>query len=856
LKYWLNGARREADLRAEMEAHLEELRAEGLDDATARRRFGNFGARQEEAREIWIARYWSDFWQDVRHGARGLRREPGFTAVAVLSAALGIGACATVFSLVNFALFRPLPVAENDRLMALTGLKKGQPGGAMSYPEIRDIGTSARAWEGVAAFDPMLAAGIGGRRHWGFLVTSNYFDVVRPAFALGRGFIAGEDDRAGAPARVVLGHALWRTAFRSDPDILGHTVLVNKQPMTVVGVTAPGFQGTEVGVLAEFFLPLSQLGERSNVKGRDSRQILGDYNSQWLTAVGRLRPGFTLPQAQAELDSVAREIAARVPDRPPARRFFAERAGQLTPFLRRLAVPAFVLLLGVTFLVLLTACANVANLMLGRATARAGEIATRMAIGAGRGRLIRQLLTESLLLGLAGGALGIALAEWAGRYIGGFRLPLPIPFDWTPTVDHRVVAFSAALAIVTALAFGLAPALRATRMTGIDSASRRSLGLRDALVVAQVAISTVLVLASALALRSLSATRGVDSGMNARNLALVEFDPALSRYDEAQTVRLIGDVLRDAESVSSVRSATVVNMLPLSLAASVNRVTADGGATEQASILAVGPRYFETMGTPLLAGREFPSTPGGEPTVIINQELARRLFPGQVALGRWLSNAGRRARVVGVVANSKYRMLQEAATPILYAPILGEYATQGSFGGLTLLVRSAQPPEVFAARLRRLDPELVVNSVRTMEAHLEAALFLPRLAAALFGLCGAMGLAIALVGIYGVVSFAVERRRREISIRMALGARAGQVVALVLRRGAGLSAIGTAAGVFAGLGLARVARSLVYGVSSIDPLTFLSVPPLLLTVALLAAAVPARRAARVDPNRMLRSDSR
>lgn len=871
LRYWLGSAKREAALHAEMEQHIEEKTAElcasGLREsdarAEARRRFGNLGVKEEQSREIWIARCWSEFWQDLRYGARNLKRSPGFATVAVLSAALGIGACSTVFSIVNFAVLRSLPVAEPDRLMTITGLKKGTPGGSMSYPEVRDIGDRTHSWEGIAAFAPFLPAGIRSgevQRQWGLLVTANYFDVVKPAFAVGRGFVRGEDDVPGAPAKIVLGHALWQSRFAADPAILGRTVQVNRRAMTVVGVTGPGFRGTEVGIAADFFLPFS---------AEDNRGRLTSYNSQWLTALGRLRPGVDVRQVRAELDTAAGGIRASVPELPRDRRFNAERAGQLMPFLRKMAIPAFLLLLTVTFLVLLTACANVANLMLARAFARSQEIATRLAVGAGRGRLIRQLMTESLLLSLGGGVLGVALAEWAGRFIAGFRLPLPLPIDLSMSVDYRVVLFSTALSVVTGIAFGLVPAFRATRpdliasirSDGANIAGLRRFGLRNTLVVAQVAISGVLVICSGLFLRSLGAAQAIDSGMNAKNLALVQLDPSLSRYDEKQTQRLLLDILRDAESLPGARSASVTNLLPLSLASSINRVTAEGGESaegENAAILTVGPRYFETVGTPLLAGVDFPPAASTAPAVIVNQELARRLYPGQSALGRRVSNAGHWARIIGVAANSKYQMLQESeATPILYEPILDSYAAQGAFGGITLMVRSAQDPallgNVIRQQILRRDPELVVNLVGTMESHVREALFLPRLAASLFGLCGSMGLLIASIGVYGVISFAVARRAREIGIRMALGARASQIVKMVLWQGAAVVLVGIVIGVAGGFALARAAGSLIYGVSATDPVTFIGVPVILLAVGLLATAIPARRAAMVDPNRTLRA---
>ena len=646
-----------------------------------------------------MARYWPDFWQDLRCGARHLRRNPGFAAVAALSAALGIGACSAIFTIVNFAVFRPLPVAEPDRLMTITGLKRGVAGGSMSYPEVRDLANRTRSWEAVAAFSPFLRAGIRSgevaRRHWGFLVTANYFDVVRPNFAVGRGFVHGDDDIPGAPAKIVLTHGLWVSRFGADPTIVGRTIRVNKRAMTVVGVTGAGFRGSEVGIAADFFLPFSQISELDPLKLSDNLGRLTDYNAQWLTGLGRLRPGLDPRQARAEMETAAVGIRASAPELPRDRRFYAERAGQVMPFLRKLAIPAFLLLLTVTFLVLMTACANVANLMLARASARGREIATRLAVGASRGRLIRQLMTESLMLAIGGGVLGVALAECAGRYIAGLRLPLPVPIDLALSVDYRVVLFSTALSVVTGIAFGLVPAFRATRTDlaasirsgGASVAGLRRFGLRNSLVVAQVGLSGVLVICSGLFLRSLDATRGIDSGMNTKNLALVEFDPSLSRYDEKQAQRLVLDVLRDAESLPGVRTASVTNLLPLSVGGNFTRV---GAQDERAAVMAVGPRYFETMGIPLLEGAEFRPAFSTEPVAIVNQELARRLYPNQNAVGRVLEG-GVRARIVGVAANSKYQTIQESeATPILYRPILDTYAAEGALGGLTLMIRSAQ----------------------------------------------------------------------------------------------------------------------------------------------------------------------
>ena len=529
---------------------------------------------------------------------------------------------------------------------------------------------------------------------------------------------------------------------------------------------------------------------------------------------------------------------------------------------RRGALPAFLLLLTVAFLVLLTACANVANLMLARASARRQEIATRLSVGAGRARLVRQLLTESLLLAFGGGAMGLALAAAAANHIAGFELPMPVPLDLEMRFDTKVALFAVALSALTALAFGLVPALRASRPDLVSALKLdRPFGLRNGLVVAQVAISAVLVICSGLFLRSLGAAQQVTLGMDPSRLLLVRFDPSISGYDAQAANSLVLDVIARAESTPGVRLASAVNLLPLSIGGNFTRIQMHGQEGSQdgtrSAEMAVTPRYFETMGIALREGRDFQPNESA-PVAIVNEELARLLFPGASAVGRTLVQPA--VRIVGVAANAKYRLIQEQeTTPVLYMPLTGEVALRDSFGGLTLLVKTHGPdPGSLAAPIRQAilsrDPGLVVNDAGTMERHVTEALILPRLAASLFGLCGAIGLAIAAVGIYGVMSFAVARRSREIGIRLALGAAPAQVVRGVLTHALVLSTVGIALGVGAGVGLAYAARALLLGVTPADPWTLGVVPGVLLSVALAAAAIPARRAAAIEPNRILRAE--
>ncbi|MDA0206726.1 MAG: ABC transporter permease [Acidobacteria bacterium] len=885
IRYWLERRSRQAALGEEMAVHIEEKTAELIEGgmgasaarAEARRRFGNVTLRREESREVWISRCWSDFWQDLRYAVRNVRRDPGFAAVAILSAALGIGACTTVFSIVNAAVLRPLPVDEPDRLMAISAAypRRNAIGGSLAYTEVQALRELTQSWEGIAAYSALpLSAGIRAnsgevRQHKGLLATANYFNVVRPAFIVGGGFIGKEDDIVGAPGKIVLTHRTWVSRFGADKSAVGRTIRVNTRPMTIVGVTVPGFQGTELGFRADFFLPLSQIAELRGSFGDPAR--LASYDSQWLKGLGRMNRAAQLVQAQAEFAAVEQGLLERTSGQTEGREFYVERAGLMAPELRRTAMPAFVLLLATTLLVLLTACANVANLTLAKASARRREMATRLAIGSGRGRIIRQLVVESLLLSLTGGLLGVVLAVLANRYAADVRVPSPVSADLTLPIDSNVVLFAVAMSIAAALVSGLAPALRATRADlaqalrtdAGNSANLRRFGFRNSLAVAQVAIAAALVVCSGLFERSLGFLQTVDSGMDSEHVLLVEFDPVLNHYSHEETQRLLEQLLRDTESLPGVEVASMVDRMPLTFGGTNSSVAlkpnAARGERTQAAIVTVGPRYFEAIGISLLSGLDFPSGGPNEAVVIVNQKLADELFLGQNAYGRSIFVGDRQVRVTGVAKNTKFAALQEIeARPILYRPILGEDLSKLGFAGPTLIVKTAGESgptgEVILETLHAVDQELVVHLAGSMEAHVQKSLFFPRLASVLFGAAGLIGLLIASIGIYGVISFAVARRTREISIRIALGARQRQVMELVLRHGAILAIVGIVLGLVGGLAVARAADSLIYGVSTTDHVTFTAAPILLFAVALLATAIPARRAARIDPNRTLRAE--
>jgi len=871
---------RERDIDREIRAHLdleaEEQREIGMsaDDArrAAARAFGNRTLVREDLHAIWGRPVLDALRQDVRYAVRMMRRAPGFAAIAVGSSALGIGACSVIFAILNFAVFTPLPVADPQRLMSLAEIaRRTGEVNDFSYPDFTDV-REARAFDGVAAVRPLVTASIGSdggpERHWGSLVTANYFAVVRPRFALGRGFDPARDDTFGAPPVIVLNHDLWRTRFGGNADIVGRSLSINSRPATVIGVTAADFRGTQLGIVSEFWIPLSMMSE---VEARTG-PIMANRHRYWLNPVARVRDDVDVQTARAELDVIARRLNATFEPNDD-RTFQAERAGQLAPELRRRAFTLFAVALAVTALVLLTACANVANLLLGRASARRREIAARMALGASRARLVRQLLTESLLLAGLGGMGGWMIAAYVTSLAGLVRIPLGWPLDLSFSLDYRVLLFSVGLSIVTAGVFGLVPALRATTPNLITdlktdaraSAGREGLGLRNALVVAQMAISMVLLLCMGLFLRSRLVTEGMDLGVRNHNLLLLAFDPGLDHRPDQESKQLLRQILDRAQAVPGVESASLTTAVPLTFIISNSNFVAEDRAKDRqaprtrADIYAVAPGFFDTMGIPFLEGEDFhidrPSSGG---IAIVNDAFARAAFTNESPIGRRILGDGKQLEIVGIAATAKSRTIGEAPRPAIYLPILTAYAAAEYRRGVTLAVKTRDAAASYAGPLREtirtVDRSLAVFDIRTMESHLGDARIVPRLTWALSATAGFVGLVIAAVGIYGVISFAVTRRRRELGIRVAIGARPHEILVMILREGAKLALLGIALGLSIGLGVTRFASSLLYGVDPADPLTFVVVPSILLAVALLACLLPARAAARVDPVEVLRSE--
>jgi predicted permease len=798
--------------------------------------------------------------RDVAFALRGFRKAPGFAAVVVVSIALGIAANTTVFSMVNATLLGALPVRDASHLYSIGS------GRTFPYPDYRDFrDQGAGVFNGLAGHFPLAPASLGitsgtPERVWGALVTGNYFSVVGPPMRIGRG-IGPEDDRSdgGAPV-VVLSDTLWRRRFAANPMVLDQTAVFNGRKYTIVGVTAPGFHGSDRGIVDEFWAPLSMRGDflAEMIKDVESR------TNYWIVISGRLQAGVSTAQAAAAVNVVYARMEKTYRHRDvkdplplaPAGRFPGEAAGLMS---------LLSLLMVVVALVLLIACANVANLLLARAVERQREIGIRLAVGASRGRLITQLLTESVVLAAFGAAAGFALAWVAARALSNFQLPIPIPFALDFTPDYRVLAFTGALTVATGVLFGIAPALLATR-TDLVSALKgaetgigifRRFGLRNLLVAAQVTLSTVLLIAAGLFVRSLGSAASMDLGIQPQGVLMMALDPQSAGYSGERFREFLRQLETRVAALPGVQSAAATNILPLSLVQN-NDAFRDASADQTAKptgadIFAVSGGFFQTLGLPVVRGRTFrPESDLKAPAALINLTMARRLFGDRDPIGRTIRRGADKAyEIVGVTGDSKSVTLGEEVKACVYLYLPRETDELLSLVGLTILVKAGGEPVAMTRAVRdeilKIDPTLAVFHIDTMRRHVSKAFLVPRLCATLFGIFGVLGLSLAAVGLFGVVSYSVRSRTREIGIRMALGADAPAVLRLVARQALGIVAAGLALGLAAAAALSRFTSSLLYGVSAHDAVTFLGVPAALLAAAAAAVFLPARRACAIRP---------
>ena len=876
---WLRFLRRRdrvmRDLEEEMTLHVE-LRAEanrrdGLSpaeaDRAARRRFGNRLATRDESREMWGVGWLDRLSQDLRYASRQLRRHRSSTAAAVLTLALGIGANTSMFTLLDATLFRPAPASDPDRLVwVMTRSPEGrlQP---LAYPDYAVYRDSARAFAGVVGYStaPFAIGGESAELVRGQLATGNYFDVLGVRAALGRTFRSDEDVRSHPSPVVVLSDALWRRRYAGNPAIVGTTMTLNGQDVSIVGIAPPGFSGVELTEEPpSFWIPLQTLP----VLRPQHSAMFTDPAERWLQVVARLAPGVSLDQARTDVALISRRLeAARGADNTAAGALLFPLVGGLDPANRREAAEVFSLLAVVPGLVLLVACANVANLLLARAIDRRKELALRRAIGATRPRLVRQLLTESLVLALVGGAVGVAVSyALTGAIVHAGHVPAAL--SSTLRVDVRVLVATSVLAMLTSVLFGLAPALFGSKPElaptlkdeGSGMAGRRGPRLRNAFVVGQVTVSLVLLVVAGLFLQSMAKALRVEPGLDAGRVATLSFDLGLLGYGADARTGFTRQLLDAANAVPGIESAALADVLPLS-GYMFGTTIAPADATSDEGVRVhfsnVTSDYFRTLGIPLARGRDFTAqeSVSSAPVAIVNETLARRLWPHDDPIGRRVRVGGEDGpirEVLAVARDGKYDNLGESPRAFVYLPQGPSPVTS-----LSLIVRSRSNPAAAIAPLRQivqaLDPNLPVSRAWTLDQAIRETLDKQRAASALVGVFGLLTLALASLGIYGVMAHAVTLRTREIGIRMSLGAPAPVVRAMFVREGVRLAVIGVALGLAISVLLALALASAFYGLAPADMLAFIGGTTVLGAVAALASYLPARRAARVDPLVALRS---
>jgi putative ABC transport system permease protein len=858
--------RREEELAEEVRSHLRMAVQDRVErgetpeqaEAAALREFGNVGLVKEVTRGAWGWAWLRQFAQDFKYGLRMMRRGPGFAAVAVLTLALGIGANTAIFSVVNAVLLRPLPYRDPARLVTVLhdGWKPVAPANFLDWRE------QSGSFESIAAAQLWSLTMTGRERPEQLEVlqtSAEMFQVLGVDAALGRTFAAGED-QPGREHVVVLSHGFWQRRFGGGTDVVGRQVMLDGEPYTVVGVMPPDFQFAPFWAThAEAWVPLN-LGRR-----------VGDRRGQSLRVFARLKDGVTLGQARAEMETINRRLAEQYP------RENEGLTASVDPLHEKVvgkSRPALLIILGAVGFVLLMACANVANLMLTKSALRQREIAVRIALGAGRWRVVRQLLTESLILSFAGGAAGLLLAAWSNKALASLG-PETLPRVRTASLDAGVLLFTLGLSVCVGLLFGLAPALHSTKTDLTESLKSRAQGsargrrherVRQLLVVGEVAVSLVLLVGGGLMMRSFLRLTSVDPGFDPRGVTTATVRLAGPRYaSDEQRAAFFQRLTTQLSSLPGVRSASAVNHLPLGGDVWTFGYTVEGRPappdSERPSAVyrVVRPEYFRTMGAALLQGRDFTerddaSAPG---VVVVNEALARRQWPGEEPLGKRMTVNGEGARpreVVGVVRDLKQGEWASVPQPEMYLPHLQAASPRS----MTLVIRASSDATEIGPWVRRevwaLDSELPVSRVASMEEVASESVGQQRFNTLLIGLFAATALLLAAVGVYGVMSHAVAQRTHEIGVRVALGARGHDILRLIIGQGLALTLTGLAVGLAGALALMRVLDSLLYEVSVTDPLIFGGVAAALTLTALLACYIPARRATKVDPMVALRHD--
>jgi len=807
----------------------------------------------------------STFLHDIRYGVRMLRKNPTVTLMAVLTLTLGIGANSTVFSWASATLLDPIPgMADPSQVISVNA---GVPGhlSTLSYPDYADLRAQNKVFSGLTGFtlwSMSITEGDHPERLFGSLVSANYFDVLGVRPALGRTFAANEESAPGSAPVAVISYRLWQNRYQSNPAVLGQTIPLNQHLYTIVGVAPPEFQGAFTALRSDIFLPLvmdGQLipgGSRLNVRG-----------NTWLTVLGRLRPGVSREQAQTAIDADFQQLVQTYPDAHQSLKHVTLVPLWRAPGANTIFSVVMPMLLAVAGLLLLLTCANVANLMLVRAVSRMRELAVRLSLGASRARLIRQLLIEALLLAILGAAGALLLTRWDSSLFMDMAPHSDLPIWINVHLNRQVFLFTLVVSLATAILFGILPALRASGTSPIvalkdESASlaggRSKARLSSVLAVAQISLSLVLLISASLFVQSFHQAQHFAPGFNPNNVFLASYDLFPNGYDEATGLALHRQLLDKLQSVPGVQSAALADWVPLGFSSQRRNFIPEGYAPKHdepmtAGCTSVSPGYFRTLEVPLLQGRDFTAadTPTSLPVVIVNEHLATRYWPGQSALGRRVKFSGEWHTIVGIARDSQYYGLHEAPTSFLYIPLLQAYSPEA-----ILHVRTAGDPAAFSVAIQsaihEVNAELPLFDVGTLRDRIQAAATVQRVAGPATAVLGLLALILAAVGIYGVIAYTTSLRTQEIGIRIALGAQRRDVLRLILREGAVVTAIGIVLGSASAYLLMRVASTLLFGVSAGDATTFVFVPLLLAAVILVACYVPARRALQHDPLAALR----
>lgn len=838
----------------------------------ARAEFGSTQLAREDSRQAWQFQWLEHLAMDLRVGVRMLWRSPGFSILAILCLTLGIGANAAVFSWVEGVLFRPYPaVAHQEQLMALAGTARDETGGtALSWPDFVDLQKNSTLFDAFFVTKIMgttLSIGDRAERTIGSIVSANYFDAIGVHPILGRGFEPGDDIGRSAHPVVVISYQLWQGRFKGDPDIIGKTQRLNGVVHTIIGVTPENFRGTFVGWAMQFWVPVSM---EDTFEGGGYK--LEDRGGRWIESYVRLKPGVTPQQAQAEISAVASRLESAYPLTNRG------RGAQLwplwqTPFNNaNTLLPTLGIMLIVVLCVLLIACANVGNLLLVRSFARRHEMTVRAAIGAGRGRLLKQLLAEGLVLSILGAGGGLLVAHWCRHALillfparGRVSMYLPGEIDW------RVLGLIAGVCIAATLLVGLVPAMQASKVD-LAAALKSEMGgvvgghgkswVRSGLVLVQVALSFVLLVGAGLLIQSLQRIRTTSPGFSTHRVLTTAVDLASAGYDAPRAITFRDELLNRVLALPGVESAAFARATPLGYGSySSSKIAVDGydvPPEEEPTVEynEVGPAYLATMGIPLVSGREFTRAdeqPGAALVAIVNETMAAQFWKGNSPIGQRVQVQGRWLQVVGVAKNSKYSSMRELPKPFFY--VVGR---QNSFLGSSLNIRTPLSPEIMANSLAReiqsLDSNLAIYEVISLQEQVDRSTAAQKVAVTLLGVLGTLALLLAAIGLYGVMSYSVSQSTRELGLRMALGARASDLLRRVLSQGLALTIGGVLLGAAAAFGLTRLIANYLFHVSPRDPLAFGSAFVVMLGAALAACLLPAWRATRTDPMRALRQE--